>query len=80
MPVILDYIARYVYSIDAAGAGVRVMCICWPSPVLLPCIVKMELTYRVGEGPTSMEMAGCVSWVKYTVEVAPYDDFPMPSL
>ena len=73
-------IARYVYSLNAAGAGVRVTCMCWSSLALLPCIGKMKLTYHLGEGPTSMEMVGCVDWVKYTFEVAHYDDFAIPGL
>jgi uncharacterized membrane protein YagU involved in acid resistance len=56
--------------IFASAIGVGVMCICWSILVLLPCIGKMKPTYNLGEGPTSMEMAGCISWVKYTIEVA----------
>jgi len=73
------YIARYVYSVNAAGARVTVMCICWSGWILLPRIGKMKPTY-LGEGPASTEIGGCVSWVKNTVEVAPYDALPVPDL
>ena len=72
MLVILDSILRdKVHSIYTAGAGVRVMCICWSSMVLLPCIGKMKLTYHLDECPTSTEMAGCVSWVSTQLKSLP---------
>jgi len=55
------------------------MCVCLSGRILLPRIGKMKPTC-LGEGPASMEIAGCVSWVKDTVEIAPYGDFSVPGL
>ena len=56
------------------------MCVYWSGRILLPRIGKMKPTYHLGEGPASIQITGCVSWVKDTVEVASYDDFPVPDL
>jgi hypothetical protein len=77
VPVIRGAISRDTYSINAAGASVGIVCI---YRVLLPCVFKLQSTCHLGEGPTSVEMSGCISWVKYTIEVACYNDFPVPGL
>jgi len=41
---------------------------------------KMEPSYHLGEGPASIEFAGCVGRISDTIEVAPYYEFPMPGL
>jgi len=72
------YVARYVYSVNTTDARVRVMCIGWWGRILLPRIGNMKPTHHLGEGPASMEIAGCVSWIKDTIEVAPMMIFPCP--
>jgi hypothetical protein len=56
------------------------MCLGCCGRVLRPRIGKMEPSYHLGEGPASLEVAGCVGRVCETIEVAPYYDFPIPSL
>jgi len=53
------YIARYVYSVHAVVARVRVMCTGWSGRILLPLIGKIKPTYHLGEGPASVEIAEC---------------------
>ena len=61
-PVILDAILRDTYILSMrSGASARVMCIGWSGRFLLPRIGEMKPTYHLGEGPASMEIAGCVA-------------------